>query len=279
MKDIQAQVEAFLLGQQSPGGRELPTSPGTWISEKSRELCIKLIKEEYKELMDAIEANDFIEMIDGAADLIFVILWLMVKTGIPLEEFWEEVCRTNMAKLHGPLHPETGKQMKPPGWEPPRIKEFFELLKKRHELIKDRPFHILKTAPRPFAAILKGEKKHEWRRHDRNFMVGDLLVLREWVSGQCGTCGGKGRLRTSQDESEDCDDCNGTGSYYPHFSGREIVARVTFKTTETDMTEHYQVALSPETRWVVMTIEPIWTLATVPGGIMFGSAIESSSPA
>lgn len=43
--------------------------------------------------------------------------------------------------------------------------------------------HNLKTWPEYFAAVRSGKKRFEIRRNDRDFAVGDILVLREFNPG------------------------------------------------------------------------------------------------
>src|SRR5262245_36596847 len=40
--------------------------------------------------------------------------------------------------------------------------------------------HMLKTWSNVFAAVKDGRKRFEWRRDDRGFEVGDVLLVREW---------------------------------------------------------------------------------------------------
>jgi uncharacterized protein DUF3850 len=43
-----------------------------------------------------------------------------------------------------------------------------------------RKIHDLKTHPIPFLAQFQDAKQFEYRRDDRDFDVGDVLILREW---------------------------------------------------------------------------------------------------
>lgn len=40
--------------------------------------------------------------------------------------------------------------------------------------------HRLKSWPRPFAALKRGDKTHETRKDDRDFQLGDYLLLEEF---------------------------------------------------------------------------------------------------
>lgn len=41
--------------------------------------------------------------------------------------------------------------------------------------------HVLKCWPDPYREIAEGRKRSEYRRDDRGYEVGDVLVLQEWV--------------------------------------------------------------------------------------------------
>ncbi len=40
--------------------------------------------------------------------------------------------------------------------------------------------HELKTWPPYYDAIVEGKKKFEYRKNDRDFKLGDMLLLQEW---------------------------------------------------------------------------------------------------
>lgn len=42
------------------------------------------------------------------------------------------------------------------------------------------PVHELKTAPKAFTAIIQGIKRFEYRKNDRDYTVGDHLLLKEY---------------------------------------------------------------------------------------------------
>jgi predicted HAD superfamily Cof-like phosphohydrolase len=63
---------------------------------------------------------DLIKAIDGICDLLCVTYGTALEYGIDTAPFWDEVHRTNMAKVGGPVR-EDGKRGKPDGWVSPDI--------------------------------------------------------------------------------------------------------------------------------------------------------------
>ena len=99
---------------------EFPTKPYV-PSDRLKTLRKELIMEEVKETLLAIDNDDIVELADGIADSIVVLLGTAVTYGIDIRPIWDEVHKTNMAKKDGPMRSD-GKRLKPEGWKPPDIK-------------------------------------------------------------------------------------------------------------------------------------------------------------
>ena len=97
------------------------------------ELYVTLIIEEFNELMIAYGHRSITEIADACADLKWVIEGLEHTLKIPQQEVWDEVARSNLAKISddGKVHKrEDGKVLKPEGWTPPDIKSIIKRKKK-----------------------------------------------------------------------------------------------------------------------------------------------------
>ena len=94
------------------------------VPQEVRDLRMKLIDEEASEMMKAIHENDLIEIADGAADAVYVIIGAMTTYGIPFDRVFMEVHRSNMTKtaVKTPLGSKYGtKTPKGPDYLPPDI--------------------------------------------------------------------------------------------------------------------------------------------------------------
>jgi len=83
-------------------------------------LRARLIQEEARELCDALQADDIVEVADGMADLIYVVIGTAVSCGIDLSPIFNEVHRSNMTKDGG--KDGGGKVTKGPNFSPPDIR-------------------------------------------------------------------------------------------------------------------------------------------------------------
>jgi hypothetical protein len=90
-------------------------------------LYTKLITEEYGEFLDA----DYdVDELDACMDMIWVILGYCYMRGWDVEGAWNEVARSNLAKINPEtvkvIKREDGKVLKPEGWTPPELKQFLK---------------------------------------------------------------------------------------------------------------------------------------------------------
>ena len=126
MSFYQSDVEEFM----NIGGQEYPAGQGTSLYSKPKEntaqvqLYMDLITEEYEEALAAYKAGDVVELADGLADMVWVIMGMASSLDIDFEDVWEEVKRSNMSKFVDGVamrNPSTGKIMKPPTFSEPDL--------------------------------------------------------------------------------------------------------------------------------------------------------------
>jgi len=93
-----------------------------------RVLRMKLMKEEFDEYNESEYDNDLVNLAKELADIIYIACGTAASYGIPLNEVFEEVHRSNMTKLVDgkPVYREDGKILKPEGWTAPDIESVLE---------------------------------------------------------------------------------------------------------------------------------------------------------
>lgn len=92
------------------------------------DLYMKLIQEEYTELMDAEAVSDDAEICDACFDLMWVVVGYMKSRGWDCENIWDEGAKSNLSKIDSATGKvkkrEDGKILKPESWKPPDFAKF-----------------------------------------------------------------------------------------------------------------------------------------------------------
>ena len=96
--------------------------------EPSETLQTELIREECYELLGAVRDRDTVDILDGICDLLYVTLGLANALGVDIEPFFNEVHKTNLAKIgpKGPKFRSDGKLLKPVNWIPPDLQRILK---------------------------------------------------------------------------------------------------------------------------------------------------------
>ena len=98
--------------------------------EAQYDMYRNLITEEYKELQEAVEANDRKEQLDALIDILVVTIGAIHSAGFDAEGAWKEVMKTNFAKIDSETGKvrkrEDGKVLKPLGWVAPELAPFLK---------------------------------------------------------------------------------------------------------------------------------------------------------
>ena len=89
------------------------------------ELRKALIREEFAEVIEAIDNGNLPEIAKELVDAVYVLAGTALEYGIPLHDVWRAVQASNMAKVDpvtGMVRKRAdGKVIKPPGWAKPDI--------------------------------------------------------------------------------------------------------------------------------------------------------------
>lgn len=102
----------------------------TFPSKKVQKMRVKLIREELKELVEAINENDIVEVADALTDILYVTYGAGHAFGIDLDACFKEVQRSNMTKLGAdgkPVYREDGKVIKGPNYSEPDLQKVLGL--------------------------------------------------------------------------------------------------------------------------------------------------------
>ena len=99
----------------------LPVRTSSIDDMKQMKFRLSLIQEEYMETVRAMHAGDNVQMLDGLADMLYVIYGCAIELGWDLDEALRRVHASNMTKLweDGPHTTRDGKAIKPDTFEPP----------------------------------------------------------------------------------------------------------------------------------------------------------------
>ena len=119
-EDVKTFMETF--------GQMVRTKP-QFPDKETMQLRYDLIKEELKELEQAMKTKNLKEIADALTDILYVTYGAGYAYGINLDKCFKEVQRANMSKLgkNGkPIYNEKGKVMKGPNYLEPNLKQFVE---------------------------------------------------------------------------------------------------------------------------------------------------------
>ncbi len=110
--------EFMILGEQK-------VSPVLNLKNDQTQLYMNLIEEEFNETLNAFIEDDLVEVADGLADMVWVIMGMCNSAGIDFDKIWKEVKSSNMSKfVEGKfIKNDAGKIMKPETYFKPDIKK------------------------------------------------------------------------------------------------------------------------------------------------------------
>lgn len=98
-------------------------------SDEIQQLRVALIEEELTELKEGITKGDLTEIADAITDILYVTYGAAHAFGIPIDDCFEEVQRSNMSKLGldgKPMFRPDGKVLKGPNYSEPDLESVLQ---------------------------------------------------------------------------------------------------------------------------------------------------------
>lgn len=98
------------------------------LNKTQFELYLKLLCEEFVELIEGLQTGDRKEQLDALIDLMVINIGCLHSLGVNAEGAWNEIVRSNMSKIDSVtgkvLKREDGKVIKPQSYSPPNLNGF-----------------------------------------------------------------------------------------------------------------------------------------------------------
>ena len=110
-------------------GAYIGTEGARFPDNATRALRQRLINEEVREFFEGENNEDIVNVAKELADVLYVVFGTAVAYGIPLEQVFDEVHRSNMSKLGAdgkPIYREDGKVLKGPNYFEPNVRKILE---------------------------------------------------------------------------------------------------------------------------------------------------------
>jgi predicted HAD superfamily Cof-like phosphohydrolase len=108
-------------------GVQFRSSPGL-VDEATKELRIRLIREELGEFEKAANDKNLVKIADALADLLYVTYGTGVSYGIDLAPIFREVHESNMSKGDPDVRVVNGKILKAKNYRPPDLQPILETM-------------------------------------------------------------------------------------------------------------------------------------------------------
>lgn len=104
-------------------GLPRPNEPSIDVSDELHHLRQRLLDEEVREVAQAVRERDLTQIAKELADVVYIACGTALTYGIPFDDVFAEVHRSNMSKIgpEGPVRRADGKIMKGPYYSPANV--------------------------------------------------------------------------------------------------------------------------------------------------------------